>query len=97
MGKENVDNIINDIKKDLPMEEELNEAVDEDIINERDKVCNEPKARILWHRHAELVEYGKIPDMFSRHISTDARIRFLLGNTNDGFIDCHSLQATRCK
>ncbi len=28
---------------------------------------------------------------------TIARIRFLLGNTNDGFIDCRSLQATRCK
>ena len=44
MGKGAAENIMNDIEKDLPQEEELNKAVEEDIVNEIEKVDKEVKA-----------------------------------------------------
>ncbi len=43
-GKGAAENIMNDIKKDFPQEEELNKAVEEHIVNEMEKVDNEVKA-----------------------------------------------------
>ncbi len=55
-----------DIEKHVPMEEELNEADEEDIVNERKKVFHDAKARAP----GQSLRRERRSDKLTQHIAT---------------------------